>query len=261
MTALPDDAVDEALARAVVYRTLSLAFQPPNPARPGRITDDRSSTAIVAVAVDRLAGADAGDPLTIAAAHLASIPAPRGADAETTYWRLFGHTARGPVCACETEYGAGNAFQQPQQLADISGYYLAFGLRPGTPSEVRVDHIACECEFADFLGRKEAVLASSGAPDPGAEEALDVTREAYRTFLRDHLGRFGCAFGARLAAEDEGGYYGALGNLLLAFLRAECARVGVQNGPVDLAVRAPDADDTPVACGSSGDLIQIQRRP
>jgi TorA maturation chaperone TorD len=254
------DVVDEALARAVVYRTLSMAFQSPAAQRLDRISArDRFSMAVVALGY--LARGDGSGQLARVAAQLSSPTPATFDDAEATYWRLFGHTTRGPVCLCETEYGADNAFHQPQQLADISGYYLAFGLRSGVAFDVRADHIACECEFMDFLCRKEAVLSADPDCDPDDGETLDVTRQASRTFLRDHLGRFGCAVGARLAADDAAGYYGAIGQLLLAFLRAECARVGVQNGPLDLAVRAVDADDAPMACGSSDELIQIPRRP
>ena len=88
-----------------------------------------------------------------------------------------------------------------------------------------------------------------------------MTELAARSFLRDRLGRFGRAFAARVAAEDGDGYFGALGRLLLAFVDAECARVGVEAGPVDLIVRPEEIDETPMACGSADALIQIQRRP
>ncbi|OFW29594.1 MAG: hypothetical protein A3H97_01485 [Acidobacteria bacterium RIFCSPLOWO2_02_FULL_65_29] len=179
-----------------------------------------------------------------------------------SFARLFGHTARGPICACETEYGADNIFHQPQQLADISGYYLAFGLRPFVASETRVDHIACELEFMDFLNRKQALLAASDdLQSPPDLETAEATRLAERAFLREHLARFGRAFATRLVIEQPDGYFAALGHTLLAFLSAECERLGVEGGPVDLAVRPATADDTPMACGTADELIQIQRKP
>jgi TorA maturation chaperone TorD len=253
-----DAAVDDALARAVVYRTLSVAFQSPAMRR-GDWMSARERFATAIVALGHLAGRDSTGSLAVAATQLLP-PAPAAVDAAAAaYWRLFGHTARGPVCLCETEYGPDNAFHQPQQLADIAGYYLAFGLRSGAASDVRADHLASECEFMDFLCRKEAVLLGDGECAADREETLETTRRAGRTFLRDHLGRFACAVGARLAAEDADGYYGTVGRLLLTFVRAECARVGVENGPIDLAVRSVEVDETPMACGSSPELIQIQR--
>ena len=253
-------AIDAVLARAVVYRTLSLGFQTPTDERCRQIgaLDEFRALASALRHLDQQAGKGHLEPL---AARLASAS---GRGVETlarSFWRLFGHTTRGAVCACETEYGSSDGFHQPQQLADISGYYLAFGLKPLASSEVRPDHIACECEFMDFLSRKEALLLASRRTGPDCEETLEVTRQAARTFLRDHLGRFGRAFATRVIAEEGEGYFGDFGWILLRFLEAECARVGVESGPADLVVRADLIDETPMACGTADELIQIQRRP
>ena len=270
MTESRRDAVDAALARAVVYRLLSIGFQPPTRARLDEI-GARDGFRVVTTALEHLlpscdtstsasVSADRGG-LSSAAARLASLTPPDVDALSGRYWHLFGHTTRGLICACETEYGPDNGFHQPQQLADISGYYLAFGLRPRAAGEARSDHIACECEFMDFLSRKQAHLLDRLDADPDVAETLEVTELAARSFLRDRLGRFGRAFAARVAAEDGDGYFGALGRLLLAFVDAECARVGVEAGPVDLIVRPEEIDETPMACGSADALIQIQRRP
>jgi putative dimethyl sulfoxide reductase chaperone len=254
------DTVDDALARAVVYRTVSAGFQPPNDER-RRLAGTRDAFRVVITALRRLDQRAGGGRMARAAGRLAELPVPDVDAIATTYWRLFGHTTRGLICACETEYGPANGFHQPQQLADLNGYYLAFGLRPMAASEVRADHIACECEFMDFLHRKEALLLSTCVRWPHGPETLDATQKATRTFLRDHLGRFGRAFAAQVASEDGDGYYGALAHVLLALVDAECARVGVEAGPLNLAVRPDSTDDTPMACGTADELVQIQRRP
>ena len=146
-------------------------------------------------------------------------------------------------------------------MADISGYYLAFGPRPRATGEARSDHIACECEFMDFLSRKQAHLLDRIGADPSLAETLEATDMAARSFLRDHLGRFGRAFAVRVATQDADGYFSALGRVLLGFIDTECVRVGVEAGPVDLTVRPDTPDETPMACGTSEQLIQIQRRP
>jgi TorA maturation chaperone TorD len=215
--------IDQALERAVAYRVLSLGFQMPTEERLQQMG-----------ACDRLS--DVG---TLA----------------TTFVRLFGHTTRGQICACETEYGADNAYHQPQQLADIAGYYLAFGLQAVPASDVRADHVACECEFMDFMNRKEAFFLGTGTD----EETLDVTRRASRAFLRDHLGRFGRAFATRVMVEDPQGFFGNLARILFELLEAECRRLGLTSGPVDLSVRPDVPDPTPMACGTPAELIQIQR--
>ena len=252
-------AIDDALARAVVYRTTSLALQPPSEDRLHQMGAQEGFGPVLAAA--RLVGRQAGTgDLAAAAARLAATP-PVIDEMRDHFVRLFGHTARGLVCPCETEYGPENGFHQPQQLADIAGYYLAFGLQPAAGTDARVDHIACECEFMDFLNRKEAVLLDAAIRSDEAQETLDATRQAARTFLRDHLALFGCAFAARLANEDRDGCYGAIAWLLLTLLKADCARLGVGTGPTDLVVRPEEAHDVPMACGTADELIQIQRRP
>ena len=258
-------AVDEALARAVVYRTLAIGFQTPTAVRLRQVGALDRFRAVTA-ALQHLDQPGRPSSLAPAAAALAALVVPSVEALSATFWHLFGHTTRGLICACETEYGPDNGFHQPQQLADISGYYLAFGLRPAAAADARADHIACECEFMDFLSRKEAMWLGE-PPQAATEETLEVTRQAARSFLRDHLGRFGRAFAVRVATEDDDGYFGALGHLLMAFVDAECIRVGVEAGPIDLIVRPELIDDAPMACGSgsepsaTGELIQIQRRP
>ena len=254
-------AIDDTLARAVLYRTLSIGFQTPTAVRLQEIgAGDHFSAAASALDFLDQGGKAAGFPEAARRLSTTAVPDPDRAEAD--FVRLFGHTARGLVSACETEYGDPNAFSQPQQLADIAGYYLAFGLGPVTASESRVDHIACELEFMDFLSRKHAMLQALCSTDAADIETLEATARAERTFMRDHLGRFGRAFATRLVSEDRDGYFAALGHALLALLTAECARLDVEAGPVDLAVRPEEPDDTPMACGSAEDqLIQIQRRP
>ena len=245
-----------ALARATAYRTFSLAFQMPTDARLRTMGAGEAFAALLDAF--RCLDANSSDDPVAGVSRLREA----GQNLEVLtleYWRVFGHTTRGLVCACETEYGDDNKFQQPNQLADISGYYLAFGLMPPSASEVRQDHVACECEFMEFLNLKEAHFMEAGEGTPQAEDTLAATRQAQRTFLRDHLGYFGRGFASRLATG--GGYFGAWGALFLRFLEGECARLGVAAGPAELPVRPELSDDVPMACGSVSDLIQIQRHP
>ena len=261
--------IEDALARAVIYRALSIGFQMPTEERLHQM-GAHEHFGTIADALGRLdqqsteCKPDTSGPcswtLTSAGARLTAFDV---ADVETlasAFVRLFGHTTRGLVCACETEYGADNTFHQPQQLADISGYYLAFGLRASPGADVRADHVACECEFMDFVNRKDALFLATGSGDG---ETLEATRSAARTFLRDHLGRFGRAFATRLISEDPDGFFGLLGRMLLELLDNECRRLNIQSGAIDLVVRPEVPDEAPMACGagSQPELIQIQRRP
>ena len=258
-----DEAIDEALARGVLYRAVTMGLRPPaedderSPLPPGVRDALREAARVVEARWPQ------GDPLLAAVEALRAMTV-SPAERRSAHSRLFGHS-RGLVCPFETEYGPEGAFRQPQELADIAGYYLAFGLRPAEAQDERVDHAACECEFMGFLARKEAFAleALRLLPDePEPEGRLDTIQGAARAFLREHLGRFGRAFASLLMKEDADGFHGALGAVLFRFLAKEGHRFGLPAGPATLALRAPVPDDTPMACGRpEGELIQIQRRP
>ena len=252
---VPD--VVAALARATAYRVFALAFQAPSDVRLCAMGGQEGFT----VLEDAFRCLDSGASRAMAG-DLARLRR-AGRRAETLapeYFRVFGHTTRGLVCPCETEYGDDRAFRQPQQLADIAGYYLAFGLTPPAASDVRQDHVACECEFMAFLSLKAARFAAMPNRTSEADETLETTRAALHAFLRDHLAQFGRAFASRLSAEEHGSYYSAWGALFARFLDGECARAGIAGGPAELSVRTELVDDAPMACGSGDELIQIQRR-
>src|SRR5262245_34816223 len=175
--------MDQALARAVLCRALQRGLTLPGAAACQTRVRSESRQALRAAA----AVLDDGDG---AVRHAVAAPGPMdGASLETLRQRheaIFGHTLRGAVCPYETEHGREALFQQGQELADIAGYYLAFGLRPPDGGAERVDHIACELEFLQLLALKEAYALESDDA-----EMLAVTRDAWRSFMREHIGRFG----------------------------------------------------------------------
>jgi TorA maturation chaperone TorD len=94
------------------------------------------------------------------------------------------------------------------QLADIAGFYRAFGVE-AVPESERVDHIAIELEFMHLLAVKEA-----------------VAQDAASAFLRDHLSRWGPEFGRLLGEAARDPVYAAAGRLLERFLELERSPVG-----------------------------------
>ena len=237
--------VDAALARGVLFGSLALGLQVPSQEILRRLLGPEGKRTILRASTlldsDR-AAEDAIEPAAVrfAAGRYAGLT-----ELAARHQQIFGHTARGLVCPLETEYGMEGLFRQPQELADISGYFLAFGLRPRIQMNERVDHVACECEFMDFLSRKEAYAMARGD-----QEMIETTRKAYRGFLRDHLGRFGRSFTARMIREDGDGFLGALASLLRALLASESARLSVPAGREFLELRSTAPDQVPMACGT-----------
>jgi TorA maturation chaperone TorD len=235
------EATDAALARATLFGALALGFGPPTPETMERLSAEHARRAFRAAA--RLLHPDPGGSLRRAVAAMEAAAAGEARRLGEDYTRLFGHTARGVVSPFETEYGVEGLFQQPQQLADAGGYYAAFGMRVSGGSSGRIDHVGCECEFLDFLCRKEAY-----GREAGDAEMVEVTTLAYRSFLRDHLGRFGRSFATQLVKADDR-FYGRLGALLHALLGLEAERLGIPAGQEMLPLRSAEEDAVPMACG------------
>jgi len=90
----------------------------------------------------------------------------------------------GEVPAYETSYGPapGAAGGQTFQMADIAGFYHAFGFEVRGQ---RPDHIAPELEFVALTLAKEAYARLSGEAEGG-----EICAEAREKFLAEHLCRW-----------------------------------------------------------------------
>jgi putative dimethyl sulfoxide reductase chaperone len=234
--------INSILARATLYSALALGFRPPTAQTLARLGREEGNRALsdAATVLDK----DGILNLTSTILQLRrddwSLP-----KLETTFARLFGHTAQGVVSPYETEYGAEAPFQQPHDLGDLSGFYLAFGLALKGDVHERGDHISCECEFLAFLALKE-LYAVEKEDLPMIEEV----RKAGRLFLRDHLARFAPTFAHKLGVEDPDGLYGALGDLCLKLVTCECRRLNIPLGMETLGLRPATDDRVPLGCGN-----------
>lgn len=100
------------------------------------------------------------------------------------------------------------------RLADIAGFYAAFGLKI---ERDRPDHLVAELEFVGFLLAQEAEALAAEDDDQAA-----VAGDAIRTFLRDHLGTWVTAWAARVAAIDELAPWAPVAAATAALVHAEC---------------------------------------
>ena len=230
--------VTTALCRSALYEALATGFRPPTPEALARLTTPEAAEGLADAAAHL-------DPALVPLVERLAATTPAEGEILARYNDLFGHTARGEVPAFETEYGADDIVRQPHELADLSGFYNAFGLCIAPGAGERADHVRCECEFLMALARREAVACEQG------DEATRATvRHATRLFLRDHLGRFAPALGDRLQRADPDGFYGALGALATAVVVDDCRRFEVEAGAASLPPRDPTEDAVPMACGS-----------
>jgi DMSO reductase family type II enzyme chaperone len=162
-------------------------------------------------------------------------------DLECRYEQTF-EASGGLRCPPHETAHAPNAGQEGMlrnfELADIAGFYRAFGVEV-SPETERVDHIVAELEFMNLLAVKEAV-----AETEGNVEQAEICRGASRAFLGDHLMRWVGRFAARLEESAADRLYAAAGCILDHFVAADAARVGPkkprgseQNAPLARASR------------------------
>lgn len=109
-----------------------------------------------------------------------------------------------------------------QSLADIAGFYRAFGVQMSPDAHERVDHIGSELEFMAVLCAKE-----SHALRNGLTEQAQICRDARSAFLTDHLGLWALAFASRVQDKARLPLYPALTDLLASMLALEAGDLGV----------------------------------
>jgi len=164
------------------------------------------------------------------------------AELEPAYIALFEAGRRCPVH--ETEYGRMRGMAKGNELADIAGFYAAFGFERASGDEARqmVDHLAVELEFYGTLLVREAALleASDG-------EGQAVVRDARRKFLGDHLARLVNAMAAQEAVRADA-RYGRLLAALATLIADECTALEVEPAPLDFFEPTPESEA--LGCGA-----------
>jgi DMSO reductase family type II enzyme chaperone len=214
-----NEAIDVALHRSTLYRWLSRAFRYPD----ADLAESLQPPALVALEAtwSRLAP-EGRDGLHPALTGLLAVSDDLAlTELQSEYRRLFGHIESSPCPPYETRYHSHHLFQQTHQLADIAGFYRAFGLDISQEANERPDYLPIELEFLHFLCFKEAY-----AIQHHGTEHIELVRDAEMTFLKDHLLCWAPAFAGRLQEMSSDVFYANLGRLLRSFLAAEAARWG-----------------------------------
>jgi TorA maturation chaperone TorD len=220
--------VQDRIERAALYRLLGSAFAYPLPDRLARMAEAARALA-------------PGAPPPLRERIETFRAAAEGADAALLggeHVFLFDRASR-----CPPYEGAwGDAPQlagKAALLADVAGFYAAFGLEPsGREPEVE-DHVGAECEFMSVVALKEAYALAEDDP-----EGVLVTRQALARFLGDHLGRWAGTFAQALSDATPLPYYAALAALLAHVVHEDSARVGARpTAGASRAVHDPEEED------------------
>ncbi len=233
-------------ARATVYQFLSLATSKPQSERWKQLLDPGYQT-LVQAAVEVIREDPRARPEHLAPGELPTkaleltslisyLQRSEVEDFGEEFDRVFGLLISRECPPYETEY-CPQTFPvfRSQHLADIAGYYRAFGLEPSDKSPERHDHISLELEFMAWLNTKALY-----ALEQGDAENEGICRDAQIHFVEDHLAWWTTAFALALRKQADGirderdldlppaSFQGAVGVLLAAFIPAERAILGIE---------------------------------
>lgn len=237
-----------ALARSAGYGLVAHAFRYPDEQSAAMLGDPLRWTTWP----EALAAYDGAlrDPLERARRQSADLPPLY--QLREAHVGLFGHTLRGPCPAYELEYGRGEIVQKAPLLADIAGFYSAFGVELGAEADERADHISIEAEFMSVLASRLAY-----ALDHGDAEGAAIVRDAERAFLTDHLSRWFPSFCHRVIEADGDGFHAAAAGLARALVAADGAAFGIEPGEAMLELRPSNPEveaavtaDSDASCAS-----------
>jgi len=167
-----------------------------------------------------------------------------GHDPESDSLSLLGHTVRSTCPPYELEYRSAEVFQQSQTLADICGFYRAFGFEAAGPVADRADHVAAEWEFLAVLAIKEALAED--------ESQRSCCVDAQRLFLAEHAGVWMPAFFERIRRAGRSTWLAHVADLADVVLRSWCAERGVALGSRWLELRPVCEEDATITCGAPG---------
>ncbi|MEW6510377.1 MAG: molecular chaperone TorD family protein [Bacteroidota bacterium] len=221
MTNIETDASSAcALARANIYGLLTKAFLHPTDQMLAYIQlPEHKANLMLYVSLAPQQGIEQPFEKLVASSRAASAGREK-LDAE--YHRLFAHLGSARCPPYETEYGIENVFQKTEAMADIAGFYRAFGLEVADKNRDRVDFIGTQLEFMKYLALNEAY-----GREQGERQQTDIAIDAQRKFLCDHLGRWAGSFSNTLLNNTENQFYRALGTTVHIMIDTDTELLGV----------------------------------
>lgn len=129
----------------------------------------------------------------------------------------------------ETEYDRRRALAKGNELADIAGFYRAFGFALDSSQDgmEMLDHAGIELEFYALMLMKDIHLAETGDA-----KGVEIVSDAGAKFLKAHLGRFIGSISRRPGVEASA-FYGPVFKWCARLVASECGRLELEVIPAD----------------------------
>lgn len=228
------------LWRADMYRLLALALD-----RPGEDSVDALQTLAAEILEDDHIQKDTHGLSTWLAELVAQVTTLSLDDWTAEYHRLFVNEVFVPPS--EGSYGL---VERGAVIGDVSGFYEAFCMQvsdaAGPPDQMKI-----EMMFLCLLALKEANAVQQQLTDK-----IEITRDAEKKFLDDHVGRWLPQFAERLWSCAHHPFYRAVSRLMVAWLAAECELWKITPVAYPTQLSPSETDEGPVACPFSGGVCE-----
>ncbi len=128
------------------------------------------------------------------------------------------------IAPYETEHIQEKVSRKPFELADIAGFYSAFGFSLDEDKEHKevFDHISVELEFMAIITFKEGYAIELKLVD----EAM-IVRDARLKFFNEHLAKWGVTYCRLILELENHEYFKKLAYILQFVLNLECEKYGL----------------------------------
>ena len=241
------------LAREGLYRFLSAALR--DPRDPGaKLARDGDSLNVATAAADLLRanacehqvrrGFGELPPSLLSLTALVEVNESSFEEQCSEFDRVFGLVVAAECPPYETEYHSSTEpFFRSQQLADVAGFYRAFGLDTSSASPERTDFLPLELEFMAFVLLKKRLAFAAGDVE-NAKRCAEVEH----CFFRDHLAWWTPSFATGLRRRAESGRYVILAQALAAFMPVERQRLEVDTPSIPVMPKVIERPEEQSGC-------------
>jgi DMSO reductase family type II enzyme chaperone len=234
-------AVERALGRSKLYLLVSWSLLYPENdefldyLQSGEFVEDgRAAVGSLTAALAGFGGDKAREKLDSLLNHLTHIE--QWISTECAHWtlsdlqaehrRVFSNVITLDCPPYETLFGNDHVFGQAHTMADIAGFYKAFGLEVSRDIHERLDHLSVELEFMHFLAYKE-----SYARCHDGEEKIKIVVDAQKKFVKEHIGRWVPLFSRMLMKKAETGFFRYMAEFTADWVEFDVAYLGVNPQP------------------------------
>ena len=195
--------------RAFNYSLLAAALNDPDEAGIAELQ------ALVAAGGDLAAGTSLAGVAALAAYADPEVLVPE-------YTRIFSLSSSQDCPTFETAFACSQPAEQTSLMADVAGFYRAFGV-DSSRSDTRPDDLSVELEFMSYLCRKDAYALDHSGPPRVAQ-----VRKAQRLFFENHIGTWAGVIGRKLSGIAAPGiFHATAGATLEAWSAMEAEALGV----------------------------------